>query len=166
MIKKGDYVKCKESKKKEIEKCNAQFFEGYKRVINSMKDSKDISVQLTNNFIYPSNLLKKRKDLTMSLQEFTTHMEAIIKFTEKANQANTALSILTDNESVVAFEFAYQLLDSYITLLNQQVNDTSDWIYYFLYDCNCGNTPKEVSIGTKVWNLKDIKTLYRVIIWK
>jgi len=164
MIKVGDYAKCRKKYKEEIERNIAPYFTEYKKVMDIQPDG-SIIIDL-KGFVYQPKYLKKRKEPTMDLEEFTKHMEEIIKFLNKSDEANKSLSTFINDDSIIAFEFAYNLLDSYIALLEKQVKDTEEWIYYYLFDCNCGTTPIEVVVGGILVKMDSIKTLYRVIIWK
>jgi hypothetical protein len=55
---------------------------------------------------------------------------------------------------------------AYIELLKEALDDTSDWISYFVYDCEMGEKPKKVTPkNEKSFELKTLKQLYALIIY-
>jgi len=170
MIKVGDYVKCRESMIGTLTHTGGLPFDGYKVVQEVKIFDGVVYYYIPNGIWYSAEFLKKRKEPKvkniMPLEEFTKHMEGIIRFLNKSHEANKALAVLTDDSSIVAFEFAYKLLDDYTKLLAKQVGDKSEWIEYFLYDCDCGKIPLEVQNGNTFYIMRDIKTLYEVITCK
>jgi hypothetical protein len=59
------------------------------------------------------------------------------------------------------------ITSDYLWFLSQAFNDTSDWIGYFIYECELGKKPFEVEFtnpGKKAkFKMKNVKTLYEVM---
>jgi hypothetical protein len=63
-------------------------------------------------------------------------------------------------------ESAEKLFDQYIQFLSTQVNDTCDWISYYIFDNDMGKNKNKVTIGKKEWKLTSSKVLWEVINYK
>ncbi len=99
----------------------------------------------------------------MKLEEFKKWFKGIETFQEEFEDANKAVSLLCKS-SYPVFEIGTNLQDKYIDLLSEYIGDTEEWIPYYVFECNMGIDPKEVTtVNGKKIKLDSVEKLYEVI---
>jgi hypothetical protein len=98
----------------------------------------------------------------MKYKDFLKCMNDIKEFRKESDTLNEHLSAICEG-SFAYCEVGGKLLDSYISVLEKLVNDNGEWIQYFVYECNFGENPLEVSKDEKVWNLDSVEKLWEIM---
>ena len=97
-------------------------------------------------------------------EEFEKDMEVILDFVNESDRWNEALQSLMP-ESSILMDFGFNLLDAFVDKVESSFPYTasSEWINYYLYECNCGKTPMTVSYDNKDIKLDSIEKLYEIM---
>lgn len=60
--------------------------------------------------------------------------------------------------------FSFGMVESaYVDLLEQAMEDTSQWIQYYIYEAEYGKRKPEVTMQGKEFVLEDVNTLYEIM---
>ncbi len=95
------------------------------------------------------------------LQQAIDHVEYIRECNKKLNEA---FSMLNEDNN---YGMLGNLESSYVSMLKNAFDDTTDWIPYFIYDCSLGKEPREIVLKDgKKMKLKTVKQLYQLLIEK
>lgn len=95
--------------------------------------------------------------MKLTFAEFDRYMQPLI---HHWNYCDT----LSEHLSEKTMEEIYLLQSAYITMLESFVGDNeSQWISYFLYDCNCGKKEMKVTVEDEVYIMRNTKDLYDMI---
>lgn len=99
----------------------------------------------------------------VSYEKFLELFQPIIDWNEKYEKEADLLSKLYPSSFIVPE--GDRLIERYIDLLSVYVGD-SDWISYYVWECELGRNPMEVSWNdnTKRIKLNSIKKLYKLIV--
>jgi len=99
------------------------------------------------------------------LQEFERLMKPIYDFRLESKNAENGLKLLCG--SYTDFDVGGRLLDAYMRLVQEKMNDTNDWITTFVFDYEYGADPYKVKYKVKGKEksilLKDVKSLYTIL---
>jgi len=98
----------------------------------------------------------------MTLEEFKLKMKPIENYLIEINKAQEAIEILCE-DSFPTISIGASLLDSYIELLMEVCNDTTELIPYYIWDCDFGKNPMEVLINSGKIELNSIEILYKLV---
>jgi hypothetical protein len=63
------------------------------------------------------------------------------------------------------FDFAetfYKLVDLHINLISEKVGDKSEWISWFLFETNCGESTNGVEVEGKEYTIKTVEDLVEI----
>lgn len=77
----------------------------------------------------------------MNYKEFKAKMEVLVKFYQKQGRAESLLSEALDVDGYIRISFGDELASEYQKILGEAVGDSSDWIGYWLWECDMGKEP-------------------------
>lgn len=100
----------------------------------------------------------------MTFEEFEKDMKVILDFVKESDKWNEALQTLMP-ESSIFMDFGFNLLNAFIEKVENSFPHTasSEWISYYLYECNCGKTPMRIYYDNKDIELDSIEKLYKIM---
>jgi hypothetical protein len=100
----------------------------------------------------------------MTYEEFEKDMNVLLAFEQEVETWQEKLQQLMP-ESNIIIDFGANLSQRFIEKLHDTFPDTaqSEWIYYYLYDCDKGKDPREVSWENEVVILDNLQKLYYII---
>lgn len=100
----------------------------------------------------------------MAFEEFEKDMKVVLDFIKESDKWNEALQTLMP-ESSIFMDFGFNLLNAFVEKVENSFPHTasSEWISYYLYECNCGKTPMRVSYDNKDIELDSIEKLYELM---
>ncbi len=99
----------------------------------------------------------------MKYEEFEKWFNAILRFQKESEKANKAVQSLCSS-SFAVFDVGADLFDNYIELLESCFSTSEgEWITYYVYDCDCGRSPKEVQVNDEKILLDSLEKLYKVL---
>ena len=96
----------------------------------------------------------------VSFEEFLDLFQPIENWNNNYNREAELLSKLYPSSHIVPE--GDKLIENYISLLSRYVGD-SDWISYYVWECELGKNPLEVSWGNKKIKLNSVRKLYKLI---
>lgn len=97
----------------------------------------------------------------MTKQQFTKLMNEFISLKKDAENLNTAFRKLEPDFNYISFgRYETLVLDA----LKVAMNDDSDWIGYWVYECDCGKRDMKVTDKGKKVPMKTISNLYDCIV--
>ena len=100
----------------------------------------------------------------MTEKQFTELIEELVSIKQDENALMIAFKKFEPDFNHICFG-RYETL--VVRSLEFAMNDTSQWISYWLYDCNCGRSPMKVTDkNRKNVPMKTIKDLYKCIVNK
>jgi hypothetical protein len=97
----------------------------------------------------------------MTLKQFTHAIDVVKDYRKIEKELEKAFGGLNENHN---YGMLSTVETQYLTLLKIAMNDEHDWVSYFIYDCEMGTKPKEITFkdGTKL-KLKTVAQLYKLI---
>jgi hypothetical protein len=98
----------------------------------------------------------------MTKQEFKKILTELIKLKKDEMALDTALKKFDPDSSLSLLRYESLVVDT----LTLAMNDTNEWITYWLYDCNCGKDIKAVKIMGKNVPLKTMDNLWNILTMK
>lgn len=105
----------------------------------------------------------------ISLEQFKLYYEPIIKYNKEFSTTADALDTMFPSSYVVP-ELGSHLLDSYIEMLTDIMEDSEDFIAYYVFECEDGKKPMKVTIpdgdSEKEILLDSLDKLYEIIMWE
>ncbi len=105
----------------------------------------------------------------LSLDQFKEYYEPITQYNEEFDKNVKAVKLMFPSSYTVP-ELGTHLLDNYISLLSKMMNDTDEFISYYVFDCEDGKKPMSVEIpngeGTIEILLDSVDQLYNLIVWE
>ena len=98
----------------------------------------------------------------MNKEQFTKLVSELVSIKQDEDSLNKALQKFEPDFNYICFG-RYETL--VVRSLELAMNDTSSWISYWLYDCDCGKNPMKVTNkkGKRV-PMKTISNLYDCIV--
>jgi len=102
----------------------------------------------------------------MNKEQFTKYIKELVRIKTEVEKVENVIrkSPLNDNISIITLGSGYY--ESLIlNILKDAINDTGDWIGYWLYEVECGKLAKKNSVQVKGKNtpIKTISNLYDLI---
>jgi len=100
-----------------------------------------------------------------TLDEFKLKMKAIEDFNKEHDEVNEGIKLICPGTHAMT-EIGCRLLDSYVELLEEVMEDTDSdysWISWFVYDCNMGKDPLEYTIDGIIDEMDSVEKLYKVL---
>lgn len=100
----------------------------------------------------------------MTYEEFEKDMTALLAFEQEVEGWQTKLQQLMPESSII-IDFGANLSRRFIDKIHDTFPDTaqSEWVYYYMYECDSGNAPKNVLINGEAILLDSLEKLYSVI---
>jgi actin-related protein len=104
----------------------------------------------------------------MTKNEFTKYIKELVRIKTEVKKVEDVIrkSPLNDNLSTITFASGYYE-NLILNLLKDAMNDTADWIVYWLYELDCGKKANKKSVQGKDGEsipIKTISNLYDLII--
>lgn len=99
----------------------------------------------------------------MNKQEFTKILTELVSLKKDESNLNKALKKFESDFNYICFSRYENLI---VKLLEIAMNDKSNWISYWIYDCNCGKDSKYGKVTDKNGKnvpIKTISDLYNLI---
>ena len=96
----------------------------------------------------------------ITLQNGINHIK---KIREADKKLSDAFSFVDTNVRFISLDW---IEDDYIKLLSITLNDTYDWISYYVYECDFGKKKREVTVKGKPFELRTVRQLYKLITTK
>lgn len=78
----------------------------------------------------------------MEYKEFKSKMEVLIRFYREQSEMGKTIEKAFSCHSYVVVEFGQELANAYQNMLEKAVGDNSDWISYWLWECDMGKKPQ------------------------
>lgn len=95
----------------------------------------------------------------MDFEEFKQCFKHLEEFNEEADFQNGLIYKLCGG----MLEHGYMLMDAYIELLSKNVGDENEWINYYIFECEFGKKPMEVTVDKKKIKLDSLEKLWKII---
>jgi hypothetical protein len=95
----------------------------------------------------------------MNKQEFKKILTELIKLKKDEMALELALKKFDPDSSLSLLRYEALVVDT----LTLAMNDTNEWIAYWLCDCNCGKDTKAVKIMGKNVPLKTMDNLWNIL---
>jgi len=98
----------------------------------------------------------------MKFKEFDQAMQNIQSYLDERKKLTAVLDVISPTSTGVV-EFGGKFLDDYIALLSYAVNDKSEWIAWYCWECDFGTKPLNIIINKKPHMIDSIQKLYNII---
>ena len=97
----------------------------------------------------------------MTAKELHQQINILKYYRRVEKELEKTLGMLTENHT---YGLLGRVETNHVALLKIAMNDKHDWISYFIYDCEMGTKPKEITFkdGTKL-KLTTTQQLYKLI---
>jgi len=100
----------------------------------------------------------------MNKETFKKAIKALEEQDKHDDKCSKAISIVYPNAFGVNLWYDNSILvDAILELLKAELGAASDWIEYYIYECDFGKNPNEVRVGKDVYNLDSVDNLWNLI---
>lgn len=100
----------------------------------------------------------------MTKEAFYYYMSFIQRYLDESERVNEGLSMIADRHAgYINCDLGEDLFAGFVNLLSKQFDDQHKWIDYFIYECNFGKKPMEVTIDGKSFKLNSVSKLYKIL---
>lgn len=101
----------------------------------------------------------------ITFNEFEKFMKPIENYQKEYDETSKALEVLADDCFVIP-RLGARLISDYISLLSLMVNDVDEDIDYFVFECEYGKKPMEITYKDETtFIMNSIKNLYECIVY-
>lgn len=115
----------------------------------------------------PSTFEEEGVLVSLTTEQKKAHIQAfILNKKELDTQMDECIKLFGGTEGRL-YDVIYTMYDNYLDTVATIIGDEHHWLSYYVYDCQMGEDPKEISIGkkdlTKEVKLDSIDALVEVI---
>jgi hypothetical protein len=96
----------------------------------------------------------------MKKEQFVKLINELVSLKKDADALNKAFKKFEPDFSYISFNRYENLI---VKSLEFAMNDTSEWVSYWLYECDCGKNPLKVTKDKKTVPMKTAEDLYNCI---
>jgi len=99
----------------------------------------------------------------ISKEDFTIQMNNLVTYRQKQDERLEHLNAAFPDAMSMLDDVSERLFDQYVYFLSAEMDDSNDFIGYYIFDNDMGKSKLKVTVGSKDFILDNIDALWKVI---